>query len=331
MLSSLDLASITKTIQNFSPLAVFIVIAGYTLGQIISAYKWYQIVKAAGIHRSFREALTAYFTAMFVNVFGLGLVGGDLTRGLLMSGKTESGESSRSTALATVIADRAHGLAVLALIGTLAVFLFAIPSLTLSWKIFLSFIALVLTVSWFYGPALLLWGARHLTHPKLEGLRNIIEKIFLAFPSGKTELLQITALSLCFHLLQIALHGVMAWGIGKSIPLPLLLAAIPFINILCSLPISWQGLGVRETAYVFFLSAGSTLTKEEALALGAIWFIAVTVNGAIGGIVCVFSGNYERVKSFKKLTLKKGKSDEDQSSKPKTAAENGSSMTCTGT
>lgn len=71
--------------------------------------------------------------------------------------------------------------------------------------------------------------------------------------------------------------------------------AIPFVNILGSLPISWQGLGVRETAYIFFLS--SYLSNEQAVAFGAMWFLGVTVSSAIGGVVSALTGELKVLKA----------------------------------
>ena len=80
----------------------------------------------------------------------------------------------------------------------------------------------------------------------------------------------------------------MAAGFGSHIPWHVLLVTIPVVNILSTLPISWNGLGMRENGYVFFL-APLILSREEAVAFGAMWLFAMTVSSAIGGLVAVFS------------------------------------------
>ena len=80
----------------------------------------------------------------------------------------------------------------------------------------------------------------------------------------------------------------MAYGLGVSIPWSVLLVVVPFVNIVSSLPISWMGLGVRENAYIFFLTP-LFLSSEQAIAFGALWLLAVTVTSGIGGMLSVLS------------------------------------------
>lgn len=93
----------------------------------------------------------------------------------------------------------------------------------------------------------------------------------------------------------------MGLALGIDIPWAYLFVAIPFVNILSTLPISWNGLGVRENAYVFFL-APAVLSREQALAFGAIWIIAVTFCSAVGGIVSVMTKDFEKIKEDDAIT-----------------------------
>jgi len=117
------------------------------------------------------------------------------------------------------------------------------------------------------------------------------------FPRDPKTLIIITTLSIVFHLVQISLHAVMAAGMGIEISFTTLLLVIPFVNIVCSLPISWNGLGVREKAYTYFLAtAPAIVSYEQAVAFGAIWLLAVTVSSAIGGIVAMMSEDLRSLK-----------------------------------
>ena len=94
-----------------------------------------------------------------------------------------------------------------------------------------------------------------------------------------------------FHIVQISLHAAMARGVGATIPWATLFIVIPLVNIASSLPISWNGLGVREKSYTYFLTAAPAIvTNEQAIAFGALWLMAMTVTSAIGGIVALCSG-----------------------------------------
>jgi len=73
------------------------------------------------------------------------------------------------------------------------------------------------------------------------------------------------------------------------IPGTFFLIFAPLTNLASALPVSWNGLGVRESAYVFFL-ARVGVASEAAVALALLWLGVVLVGGAIGGIVYVSLG-----------------------------------------
>ena len=89
----------------------------------------------------------------------------------------------------------------------------------------------------------------------------------------------------------------MGLGVGQSVSISLLFSVIPLVAILTSLPISWNGLGVREYAYQAFLSP-HTLTIDQAIAFGAMWLLATTVASALGGIVGALSHGLSEVKEL---------------------------------
>ncbi len=255
------------------------VIFGYALGTLIAAYKWCLIARSAGIKAKYSSALRANYLGMYANSFGLGLVGGDLTRAVMLVGNAPL----KAQSLATVVADRAHGLAVLACIGLIFAFcdgrnLISADLIYLTLAIPLGVLAV-----WILGPKFILRFV-----PEGSKLRDKFEQIVSGFPKDPKTILQITLLSVVFHFSQIALHWIMLLGLGLSVPWIYLLSSVPFVNILSSLPISWNGLGVRESAYVFFFTPG-LLEKEHAVALGALWLLALTTCSAIGGLVSVLS------------------------------------------
>jgi hypothetical protein len=78
-----------------------------------------------------------------------------------------------------------------------------------------------------------------------------MQEIAGVFPRNIATVAYVSAISLLFHLLQISTHQIMAYGFGIHIPWQTLLITIPVVNIASTLPISWNGLGVRENGYGF--------------------------------------------------------------------------------
>jgi len=288
LVRTIELEAFQRVISKVSLVMVFFVALGYMGGQIISVIKWWVILRgnegttpqsnkmeSAGTRMPLKKVAQAYFTGMFVNVLGIGTVGGDMTRAILVSDLNHP----KTMCLATVAADRAHGLVVLTLIGVLSVIFFGGNMLPLWLWLILSFGGLSVIMFWFIGPNLLLRMI-----PESHQLRVKAEQLSRAIPRDPATVLLITGLSFFFHLWQIGLHQGMAQALGVSVPWSMLLVSIPFVNVLSNLPISWQGLGVRENGYAFFL-VPNPLDYEQALAMGVIWLFAVTSSGAIGGLL----------------------------------------------
>lgn len=287
ILYSVDIKSLLATIESIPLYTALTVIALYAAGQLISSWKWCLLVRASGIKATYTTALRAYFAGMYVNYFGLGMVGGDVARGLLVS----AGQGKKAEGLASVVADRVHGLAVLGCIGVLSGLVFG--SELIPYPMFPAVIAgcVALIIGWVVGPWILTAFA-----PKFApGITHKLEHLAAAFPRDTFTLTAITLLSISVHILQIGIHAVMAYGLGANISWSALLIVIPWVNIASSLPISWQGLGVREKAYIFFLTPGF-LSKEQAVAFGALWLLASTVSSAIGGVIALASGDLEIIR-----------------------------------
>lgn len=288
VLRLVDFSGLRDTLFSINIFAAIVVILGYTAGQVLSTYKWLLIARAGGVQAPYPLALKAYFIGMYVNCFGLGTVGGDVTRGVLLA----RGEKAKAAAITSVLADRAHGLAVLALLGTVTTAALGHYTLDAAYTYIICAIGVVMVTGWFVGPKILL----KIVGPE-NRLRQRVEEISQVFPKDTRRVALITFISLAFHILQIALHWVMGKGFGIDLPWTYLLVGIPFVNILSSLPISWNGLGIRENAYVLFL--GAVLTSEQAVAFGALWLVAVTLNSGVGGIVAVLTKDPTLAKPFK--------------------------------
>ncbi len=286
---SISFDKLLNTLGQISPITAILVIIGYTVGQLMSSVKWWTIARSGGIDVSYSTALKAYFIGMFVNCFGsgLGTVGGDVARGILIS----NGLPKKTEGIAAVVADRIHGLTVLSVIALITSQLFRSDRVP-GWLL-LSLLTLIMgfIAAWVLGPAIL----RRLPNSSKFAMK--MHQVAAIFPRDFGVLSLITGISVVFHCTQILLHAVMANAVGAQIPLATLFVVIPLVNIASSLPISWNGLGVRENSYIYFLTAAPALVSaEQAAAFGALWLLAVTATSAIGGIVALVTGDLKLLK-----------------------------------
>ncbi len=270
-----DISELKATLAHVSAQTALLVILGYFAGQIISSYKWWLITRGA-FSVPWLTAFRAYTLGMYANCFGLGVVGGDVVRAMAIAGKGPF----KAQAVASVVADRAHGLAVLVLMGVIFALNDGRDTISPNFIYAIMCLPLAVVCAWLLGPKVILKVV-----PDSHHLREKIENTLNAFPKDPITVLAISVLSVIFHLSQLALHYLILQSMGVNVPWIIVLSSIPFVNVLSSLPISWNGLGVRENAFVFFLLP--LVTRAQSVALGAVWLLAVTVSGALGGLVAL--------------------------------------------
>lgn len=277
VLRLVDLAELEESMLRIPLSTIALVVVSVFLSQLLSSYKWWLLACSGGIAVPWSLAFKAYFFGMFVNWFGLGTVGGDVARGVVLG----SVSRQKATALASVFADRVHGLTVLAGICLVSMAAFGHDAIGRDYLMLLIVCTIAAVLGWYFVPGIALTVL-----PKQGALHQKMQEAAGVFPRNIFTIGYISAVSLVFHLLQISTHQIMAHGFGIHISWQTLLIAIPVINILSTLPISWNGLGVRENGYVFFL-APIVISHEEAIAFGAMWLLATTVSSAIGGLIAL--------------------------------------------
>ncbi len=240
----------------------------YVSGQMVAAWRWRLLARMAGIGGRYLEYLLYFFIGAFTNLFVPGLVGGDAARALYLGRRYhEIGK-----AVASVIADRGFGLLVL-------IWLSAVTVAVLGRSIF----PRAVTTPIFVIGAITAVG--YILMPVITALKKILPRRLAAtidvlspYLNGRIALLPALALSLFLHLMQVAAQYVLGIGLGLNIPLWLFLLCVPTTNTLASVPLTFNGLGVREGIYVVLFGMAG-VAKPDAAALGLLWFAITTFAG----------------------------------------------------
>jgi len=273
--SRLDYPVLIERISSIKPTALFLIFSLYLTGQILSSFKWRVFLTEAGIEVPQIVIIRAFFLGMFINTFGFGTVGGDVARALAIPCQ----KGFRAAAIATVLADRIHGLSTLLMIGTVSL-LIVRPEYLPDFALYLLLgLLTLLFCAWLFGPRIVLSLL-----PNGSLLKDRLERVFKAFPRSMTSFFFATLISVSFHSIQI----VMAYEIFQIIKTPISLSlaytTVPFINAASALPITVNGLGVRELVATYLLYPAGVL-KESSAAFAAIWVLVVTLISAVGGLL----------------------------------------------
>jgi uncharacterized membrane protein YbhN (UPF0104 family) len=253
-------------------LAYFLAVVGiYVAGQVMSAWRWSLLGAILKIPAPFIDYLSYAFIGMFTNVFVPGLIGGDALRAVYLGRRHQRlGE-----AIASVAADRIVGLLGLFWMTAVA----AALSVNLPRSVTLPTIAVgVISVVGF--AALPLIGK--LTARLPARVANAMATI-APYLNRPLAMMPTIGLSVALQLTLATCQWILARGLGISAPLTLFLLCVPIANVFASLPVTLNGLGVRETAYLMLFGMAG-MAKADAIALGLLWF-AATALGNLTGVV----------------------------------------------
>jgi glycosyltransferase 2 family protein len=250
----------------------------FLAGQVLSGIKWGMLGRSVGLDKSWLEYVRFYYIGAFFNVFGLSTIGGDVVRGLYL------GDGRRPVlALNSVIFDRVTGLALLMATGAAA--LIAFPQYNFPWLLSAACIAggLALVVGWWTCPRLV----RIL--PQNNRIRRQVEDDLGPFWRDTALLLRVSAVSIVFHLSQVAVQYYIARAAGAQLPFSYCLIIHPMLSLMMAMPVSIGGFGVREGGYLYFLTR---IHVEDSIAvtMGILWFAMTAATGIIGGAIFLLSG-----------------------------------------
>jgi uncharacterized membrane protein YbhN (UPF0104 family) len=239
---------------GFCLLALFV----YCLAQVVSSVRWKLLARPLGFHEPLPRYVSLYFIGMFFNLFLPTSMGGDVVRGWYLGNS-----SARALAFLSVVSERFAGLLALMLVASLAAC--ANPAGLPAWAPWL-----VWGLSACGGLGLITLPLIGRYHGKL---RMLAEGLSL-FRKDRSRWLAGFALEV--------------WLLGLALDLQasLLLFAVaaPLVTLFTMLPITLNGVGVREGALVLLL-APAGIAPAEALALGVLWFCVLAAAGLLGGMV----------------------------------------------
>ena len=245
----------------------------YLTTQVISAYRWQLLAAVLRLDASFADFLALRFIATFANTLIPGVIGGDALRAFYLERRI----GRLGEAVASVVADRVVGLIGLLWLAAFAAVFMNQAGLSTAVTAPPIVIGIVTLAGLAASPVAIRFI--HLLPPRLSRYASPIVT-YLSHPGALVVSL---AISMIVQSELAACQYLLARGIGVNAPLSLFLFCVPVAGVFASLPLTINGLGVREGAYlVLFGMAG--MDRSNAIALGLLWFIS-TALGALPGVI----------------------------------------------
>ena len=272
LLSRFDLRGVLTYFENLQIsvwAAAFLMIL---FAQALSSIRWWTLANTFSFPGRWPTYLGFYYVGMFFNLFLPTGIGGDLFKVHFLSRE----EGRRFLAAFTVVGDRLFGLIAMLLMGAAAVNIWPdlLPEpfagfLSVSSPIILAALAgLPLLQKTIIG----IWP----------GVSRHLEGLFLLWQKPQ-KLLCVLGLSFCLQALGMGAVALLGAGIGIKLPLAFYFASLPLVGIVTLIPVSFNGIGVREGAFVYFFGLKG-IEAEPAFGLGLLFFSVQVALSILGGV-----------------------------------------------
>ncbi|MDD4294681.1 MAG: lysylphosphatidylglycerol synthase transmembrane domain-containing protein [Candidatus Omnitrophica bacterium] len=252
------------------------------LGQL----RWYYILKKLSINVKFKEVFIRYFSALFFNLFFPSIVAGDIFRGAGLTSR--HGETKKI--ISSVLVDRVNGAFALGLVA----FIFSIfgREILLDNRVFYSVLALCILI---FGGTVFLFS-KHVfkistffiskksqIYKKLLGMH---ETLYFFRVNPLVFAKSLLCFSLPIQLLAPCAFYLFAKGFGVQASFVSIAIIVPICMAIALIPIAIAGLGIRESAVVYFFTF-INIPPDISMGMSLLNGFALIFIGILGGLFYV--------------------------------------------
>jgi len=272
LFSRFDLKGVLTYFENLQ-ISIWVVACLMSLvAQVLSSMRWWILSNTFSFPGRWSTYLGFYFVGMFFNLFLPTGIGGDLFKIHFLS--REKGR--RFLAAFTVVGDRLFGLITMLFMGAAAVKIWP-DLLPEPFRDFLYISALIILAALLGLPFF-----QRVIKGILPGFSRHLEGLLILWQRPQ-RLFAVLGLSFCLQALGIGAIALLGAGIGIKLPLSFYFASLPLVFIITLIPISFNGIGVREGAFIYFFGLKG-VEAEPALGLGLLFFSVQVALSLLGGV-----------------------------------------------
>ena len=257
------------------------------VGALLTASRWRILLAAQGISSSIRHLIFCWMTACFFNQFLPSTIGGDAVR-IYDSWKLGA---TKVGATAVIVVDRLLGLFALMIFGVIALYLSSLlveqhPEIRV--LVVGAAILLGLIAAWIFFPSqsvgVIVNKLLSVLPGKIKGIGNKFRRALAVYQGRTGVLIKALILSAILQFNVIMFYFL----VGSALDLPITfldyMLIIPVANVVLLLPITINGVGLREGVFVLLLAAFG-VAPATSIAFAWASFILFTLYGLLGGIV----------------------------------------------
>lgn len=262
--SWIDLKELSGVLVNVNPWYIVLALFIATTNRILMAVKWNLLLGAKQIHLSWYEVTKLYYVASFLGLVLPSTVGSDVIKAYRVSRRG----FLFADVVTSIVVERVLGLIVLLLFGSAGALIFvtrysgADPQSVRVMYIAVGFTVMVgclflISLSTTFSSVLNKVVGRYQGTSVVGRLTREIEKLYKSYQEysrNRGTLALFFALTCVENVLPIVRPYVVAAALNSHVPLDYLFVIVPIELMIIRLPIAFDGFGIREGLFVYFLS-----------------------------------------------------------------------------
>jgi len=284
-----DVQKITDIVKQVNIFSILVSIVLFLFALVVISVRWRILLKAHSVNIPFGKSLSYYLVGFFFNNFLPTILGLDMVRAIYVS----NNYGKKAECFASVISEKMIGSLAILLLGVFFLPPFITKDINILY-IFIGFLvlAIVFMTGVFFFPhrkrlKKFLW----ITKPRiLRTFKNKVAGLYDAmyyYRNRKGIVFQTLLLSSVYQLILFTMVFFIARAISVSIPFYYYLAFLPVIHIGSMIPITPNGMGIREGLYVYlFRLAG--VSPSESILISIIFAVIILIISISGGIIFIF-------------------------------------------
>ncbi len=288
VISSVGVERLWAVLSSVNPGWFLVALAIHLSGIVIRTFRWAILVKSLEVRVSFGRLFYLYMAGTFFNTFLPTGIGGDVVKIIDLAP-----ESGGARAFSTVFADRLTGILGTSLIALCVAIIDPadVPPLVVALVIFVTGGILVATLL-LTQQKLIDRVMRHVPGWSKLLTKGKVRRIYEALTSySPGAIVRSTLISLPFTLTLIASQYALALSLDVKVPVQYFALFIPLTALVQMLPISFNGLGVREGAFQALFSTVD-VPGEQAVAISLLYYVLRVITGLIGGLMYLIGNLY---------------------------------------
>jgi hypothetical protein len=261
------------------------------IGHYLCIYRWRMLMRPLMPVLSMGQLIGIYCIGLFFNLTLPSVVGGDVVK-MYYAGKPSK---AYAQSFAATFLDRDAGMLAMMIIACAAIVFYpvvvpGIPVSLIVWSAFFLFVVVNIGIFSPYFHRVLTGLLRRLHLSKIAMKVDTISTAFQVMGKHKVVLVVSLLISFLNQLLVIAVTWIMALGLRLRVPFSYFLIFVPVITLISMIPISLNGMGLREYAFVSLFGAVGVLSASS-LAMGILSSVVLVLSSFPGGIVYIFFRN----------------------------------------